>query len=93
MENEGRIVELLSDSLRRFDQMLGEQRETNKRLNHLEVQSEKQEGKLESIDKNLVTLNLHTGENSRAIFKLADNVQQIADLHNRVAKLEKTVYK
>jgi hypothetical protein len=63
-----------------------EMKETNHRLYVLETKSDK-------VEEQLVKLNLQTGENSRAIFKLADNVQQIADLHNRVTKLEKTVYK
>jgi hypothetical protein len=63
-----------------------EVKETNHRLYVLETKSDK-------VEEQLVKLNLQTGENSRAIFKLADNVQQIADLHNRVTKLEKTVYK
>ena len=41
----------------------------------------------------MVKMNLQSAENTRAIFKLAQSVDQIADLHNRVTKLERTVYK
>jgi len=79
MENEKRIVELLAESLLKFDEMIDEQKITNKRL--------------EKVESEIIKLNLQTGENSRAIFKLADEVEKIADLHERVNRLEKTVYK
>jgi hypothetical protein len=79
MENEKRIVELLAESLLKFDEMIDEQKITNKRL--------------EKVESEIIKLNLQTGENSRAIFKLADEVEKIADLHERVNRLEKAVYK
>lgn len=72
MENEGRIVELLSEMLLRPDDMLGE---------------------LRGVKNEVIKLNLQTSENTRAILKLADRVEKIADLELRVSKLEKTVYK
>ncbi|MBX2900467.1 MAG: hypothetical protein KF775_12495 [Cyclobacteriaceae bacterium] len=48
---------------------------------------------LRNVKSEIVKLNLQTAENSRAIFKLADKVEQIADLESRVTKLEKVVYK
>jgi hypothetical protein len=79
MENEKRIVELLAGSLLKFDEIIDEQKITNKRL--------------EKVESEIIKLNLQTGENSRAIFKLADEVEKIADLHERVNRLEKAVYK
>ena len=72
MENEGRIVELLSEMLLRPDDLLGE---------------------LRGVKNEVIKLNLQTSENTRAILKLADRVEKIADLELRVSKLEKTVYK
>jgi GTP-binding protein EngB required for normal cell division len=107
MENEKGILEVLIESLKTQDRiveahdrmvkaqdqmakaqerMIVELKETNHRLYVIETKSDK-------VEEQLVKLNLNTGENSRAILKLADNVEQIADLHNRVTKLEKTVYK
>lgn len=48
---------------------------------------------LRGVKNEVVKLNLQTVENTRAIFKLADRVETIADLENRVSKLEKVVYK
>lgn len=79
MENEQRTVELLAETLIKFDQMIDEQKKTNVRLENLE----------EGMNK----LNLQTTENSTAIFKLANEVENIAHLHERVTKLEKAVYK
>jgi len=56
-----------------------------------EVSGVKQE--VNGLKDQMVKLNLQSAENTRAIFKLAQSVDQIADLHNRVTKLERTVYK
>lgn len=71
MENEGRIVELLSEALIKFDQMVGEQKSTNKKLESVDV-------RLGHVEDQFQKLNLQTIENTRAIFKLADKVDQIA---------------
>ena len=47
---------------------------------------------LKGVKTEIVKLNLQS-ENTRAIFKLADKVDQTTDLENRISKLEKTVYK
>ncbi len=79
MENEKRLVEIMAELLIKFDELLEGQKITNNRLGHLESE--------------MIKLNLQTTENTRAIFKLAEKVEQIGDLHNRVTKLEKVVYK
>jgi hypothetical protein len=61
MENESRILEILTESLQRQDSMVDELKKTNDRLAGVERQLEK--------------LNLQTFENTRAIFKLADRVE------------------
>jgi hypothetical protein len=48
---------------------------------------------LKLLKEEVVKLNLQSGENTRAILKIADRVEKIADLEARVSKLEKTVYK
>jgi hypothetical protein len=84
MENEGRIAELLAESLKGQDRIVEQLKETNQSLYKIETKSDKLEEQL---------IKLQTTENSRAIFKLAEKIDQIADLHNRVSKLEKTVFK
>lgn len=42
---------------------------------------------LRNVKSEIIKLNFQTAENSRAIFKLADKVDQIADLESRVTKL------
>ncbi|MBL0744065.1 hypothetical protein [Chryseolinea lacunae] len=41
----------------------------------------------------LVKLNLQTAENTRAIVKLANEVEKLTDLPDRVSKLEKAIYR
>jgi len=107
MENESKIIELLTEPLIRQDRMVERMDttnqkldntvnrldETNRKLGNLEVRADRHEKRMESIENQLIKLNLQTVENSRAIFKLAEKIDQIADLHNRITKLEKTVFK
>lgn len=79
MENENRIVELLAETLIKFDEMIVEQKKSNHRL--------------ENVESEIIKLNLQTAENTGAIFKLANEIENIAKLHERVAKLEKEVFK
>jgi len=48
---------------------------------------------LRNVKNEVVKLNLQGSENTMAILKLADKVENISDLEARVSKLEKTVYK
>jgi chromosome segregation ATPase len=100
MANERKIVELLAESLKGQDliveQLKGTNQrldQTNKSLDQANQRLERLESKTEKIEDQLVTLNVQTLENRKAIFTLAEKVEQIADLHNRVSKLEKAVYK
>lgn len=86
MENESKIIELLSDALIRQDQIIEQLKESNQRLVKLELTSG-------HVEEQLIKLNLLSSENSRAIFKLADKIDQIVDLDNRVSKIEKVVFK
>ena len=79
MKNEDRIVELLAEMVFKQDQMVEEIK-----LVKSEVGGVKSE---------IIKLNLQTAENSRAIMKLADKIDTIADLENRVSKIEKVVVK
>lgn len=79
MENEKRLVEIMADLVIKFDEFIEGQKETNQRL-----------GKVED---GIIKLNLQSAENTRAILKLADKVETIADLENRVSKIEKIVFK
>jgi uncharacterized coiled-coil protein SlyX len=100
MKNESRITELLAESLKSQDRIIAQLMESNKklgsmdmRLGNLEIRADHQDKTTDRIEGQLVKLNLQTVENTRAIFTLAEKVDQIADLHNRVTKLEKVVYK
>lgn len=93
MKNENKIVELLADPLKRLDQMVGMQSETNSRLERLEIGFGRHEKAINRIAEELVKLNTQTVQNTRARFTLADKVDRIADLNNRVVKLERAVFK
>jgi hypothetical protein len=79
MENEQRIVELLAETLLKQDLMIAE------------LSGVKSE--ITGVKSEIIKLNLQSTENTRAIFKLANEIENIAHLHERVTKLEKAVYK
>lgn len=107
MKNEDKIVEPLADSLKRLDRVVDAQTETNKRLDltigrlddtnarleRLELGFERHEKVINRIENELVKLNMQTGQNTRAIYTLAEKVEGVADLHNRMVKLERAVFK
>ena len=86
MENEKRLVEIMADLVIKFDEFIEGQKETNRRLGTVE-------GEIGSVKNEIVKLNLQTSENTRAIIKLANKIETIADLENRVSKIEKVVVK
>jgi hypothetical protein len=79
MENESRIVELLAETLIKQDQIIDELKGSNRRLDNVESQ--------------IIKLNLQTGENTRAVVKLANEFEKVISLNERVTKLEQVVYK
>lgn len=64
MENEGRIVELLVESLKKQDGIIDQLKESNQRLYVLESKSDK-------VEEQLIKLNLQTSENTSALLKFA----------------------
>lgn len=86
MENEGRIAELLAEALLRLDKLVVSHDKTNDQLDETN-------NRLAKVERELNKLNVQTVENTRAIFKLADKIDNIAELDKRVKKLEKVVYK
>jgi hypothetical protein len=100
MENQSRIEELLSDALRKYDQMLEKHDITNSRLEKLESRLEHIDNRLGSMDNRLGSvesemfkLNLQTASNTRAIIDLADKLPIIFEHEKRLSKLEVTVFK
>jgi ubiquinone biosynthesis protein UbiJ len=93
MENEKRIIELLAESLYKFDQMIDEHKAIVTGLKGMITEQKETNSRLGKLESEVVKLNLQNTENTRATIKLANEVENIAHLHERVTKLEKTVYK
>lgn len=97
MENESRIVELLSEMLHKFDvltetvvkltgrvdNLTGRVDNLTSRVDNLTVTVDLRLGKVES---EIVKLNLISSENSRALLKLGDT-------NDRINRLERAVFK
>ena len=78
MENDPRIVELLSD-------MLHEQRTTNQRL-------EKVEYEIIGLQKQQARTNAGIGELSLSVMKLAEKFEIVSQHDKRITRLEETVF-
>ena len=81
-----KLFELLAEMVFKQDQMIEEIK-----LVKTEIGGVKSE--VGGVKSEVIKLNLQTAENTRAILKLADKVDSIADLENRVTKIEKAVFK
>jgi hypothetical protein len=78
MNDDNRIVELLTDMLFEQRNMLAEQKKSNERLDKLEKQQAK--------------TNLAIGELRLSFIKLADKIEIITQLDKRVLRLEDVVF-
>lgn len=83
MENESRIVELLSEMLHKFDVLTERVDNLTSRVDNLNVTVVQ---RLEKVEGEIVKLNLISSDNARALLKLGDN-------NDRIARLEKAVFK
>jgi hypothetical protein len=83
MENESKIVELLSEMLHKFDMLTGRVDNLTGRVDKLNHTVDHRLGKVEG---EIVKLNLISAENSRALLKIGDN-------NDRPTRLEDAVFK
>lgn len=90
MENESKIVELLSEMLHKFDvltesvvKLTGRVDNLTSRVDNLTDTIDLRLGKVES---EIVKLSLISSENSRALIKLGDTNDRLARLENEVFK-------
>ncbi len=93
MSNEKKLVDVMLDVLaeihemrKGMDGMRGDISELRGDFAELRVQQEK-------TNSELVKVNLQLGENTRAILKLADKVEVVPNLVERVVKLEAEVFR
>jgi hypothetical protein len=90
MENESRIVELLSEMLHKFDvltervdNLTGRVDNLTSRVDNLNVTVDQRLGKVED---EIIKLNLISSDSARALLKLGDN-------NDRIVRLQKAVFK
>ena len=90
MENESKIVELLSEMLRKFDVLTGTGVNLTGRVDNLTGHVDKLtvtvDSRLGKVENEIVKLNLISAENSRALLKMSD-------YNDRIVRLEKAVFK
>lgn len=89
-KDENRLIEIMAEMLIKHDEMVANQIQTNKELVLLRNEFHSEIG---SVKNEMSKLNLLSAENNRAIMKLANQMEQFLDLHPRVEKLEKAVFK
>jgi hypothetical protein len=79
MEGVPRLIELMAE-------MLEEQRQTNAKLGTMNK-------RLESVEKQQANTNLAIGELRVSVMRLADEIEKIVLLDQRVSKLEEVVFR
>lgn len=90
MKNEERLIEVMAELLAEVHEMRVDMKSQLHELNGRMGKLEKQQQRASS---ELVKVNLQLGENTRAILKLADNVEVVPDLIERVIRLETEVFR
>ena len=79
MAEDNRLVELMAEMLIKQDAMVDELRNVKTEVS--------------KVNSEIRNLNLLSSENTRAIVKLADKIDQFVELEGRVKKLESAVFK
>jgi Sec-independent protein translocase protein TatA len=97
MSDEKKLVVVMLDVLAEIHEMRkgmdGMRSEMNSNLTELNQRVGKLEKEQSRTSKELVKVNLQLGENTRAILKLADKVEVVPNLVERVVKLEAEVFR
>jgi hypothetical protein len=97
MENESKIVELLSEMLHKFDVLTGTVVNLTGRVDNLTDRVDNLTGRVDNltvtvdlrlgkVESEIVKLNVISAENSRALLKMGD-------YNERIIRLEKAVFK
>ncbi len=86
MKNEDKIIELLAEMVHKQDEMVKNQSQMVKNQNSTNE-------RLERLESQMIKLNVQTVENTRAIIKLADRIEDFAEHEKRIQNLEKAVFK
>jgi hypothetical protein len=80
------LIELMAE-------MLHEQRQTNVMLESKDNRMESMNKRLESVEKQQANTNLAIGELRVSVMRLADEIEKIVLLDQRVSKLEEVVFR
>jgi septal ring factor EnvC (AmiA/AmiB activator) len=86
MKNEDKIVELLSEMVQKQDI-------TNAEMKSMGEDIKGMKEDMKGMKKEIHKLNIGMSENTRAIIKLADNLEEMSDHDKRIKALEKVVFK
>jgi hypothetical protein len=79
LKNESRIVELLAEMVQKQD------------ITNAEIKSMGDD--IKGMKKEIHKLNVGMAENTRAVMKLADKIEEMSDHGKRIKALEKVVFK
>jgi hypothetical protein len=85
MDNDPRIVELLTDMAKGIDQLVVAQATTNTRLEHIE-------NRLENVEQQQKKTNVILQSHTLSLVKIAEVIQNYPEVLSRLAKLESAVF-
>ncbi|MGE0638362.1 MAG: hypothetical protein AB7P01_18115 [Bacteroidia bacterium] len=90
MNNEERLIEVMAELLAEVHEM---RTDTKAQLTTLNNKVEGLNGRVDKLEGEMVKMNVQLAENTRAIIKLADKIETIPNIIERIVKLETTVYR
>jgi uncharacterized coiled-coil DUF342 family protein len=93
MKNESKIVELLSEMVQKQDITNAEIKSMGDDIKGMKDEMKSMGEDIKGMKKEIHKLNVGMSENTRAIIKLADNLEEMSDHDKRIKALEKAVFK
>lgn len=97
MNNEERLIEVMAELLAEVHEMRTDTKEQlgtlNNKIDGLNTRVDGLNNRVDKVEQEMVKMNIQLAENSRAIIKLADKIEMIPNIIERIIKLETTVYR
>jgi len=97
MKNEERLIEVMAELLAEVHEMRTDTKlqlgTLNQKIDGLNTRVDTLNNRVDKVEAEMVKMNLQLGENTRAILKLADNVEVIPNIVEQVIKLETAVFR
>jgi peptidoglycan hydrolase CwlO-like protein len=93
IKNEDRMIELLAEMVKNSDKSITQQKEMVSEMKLMRGDIHEMRGDIHEMKKDIRKHNVMLAEHSRAIIKLAENVDSFSAYDERISEIEKKVFK